>query len=65
MELTVNGQPQSCVFENVRELLTSMDIVPDTVVVELNGKILPSTDFAITKLKEGDNLEIVQFVAGG
>lgn len=65
MEITVNGNSAFGDYETVAELLKERDLDPKLVVVELNGKILPAADYNATKLKEGDTVEIVQFVAGG
>lgn len=65
MEVIINGNTEFGDYSTVAELLNARNILPNTVVVELNGKILPATDFAITTLKEGDSLEIIEFVAGG
>lgn len=64
MEIIINGESEAGDYSTVAELLTSRDLDPKLVVVELNGKILPKTDYD-QPLKEGDALEIVQFVAGG
>lgn len=65
MEIVINGTTESGDFSTVQEVLEKRDISLKTVVVELNGKILPAADYASRKLAEGDTLEIVQFVAGG
>ena len=35
------------------------------VAVELNGEILPKTQYESTVLQDGDSVEIVSFVGGG
>jgi thiamine biosynthesis protein ThiS len=35
------------------------------VLVELNGRAVPRTDFSAIKLDEGDAVEIVRMVGGG
>ncbi len=37
----------------------------DRVAVEVNGKIVPKTEFEKTTLKDDDEVEIVCFVGGG
>ncbi|MBI4340903.1 MAG: sulfur carrier protein ThiS [Candidatus Omnitrophica bacterium] len=66
MELTVNGQRQA-VPEGLTaaQLLERRQVVPERVVVELNLAILKRAQLAGTILKEGDQVEIVQFVGGG
>lgn len=64
MNIIINGNSRTADFKNVRELLEKEDLNPDRVVVELNSKILPRDQYE-TPLKDGDVIEIVQFVAGG
>ena len=49
----------------VNELLQQLDLLPRSVVVELNGEALTPSSFDVQKLKTGDRLEIVRIVAGG
>ncbi len=65
MKITVNGSTWSGDYATANAVLARDDIDPATVVVELNGKILPAAEYKTRKLAEGDVLEIVQFVAGG
>ena len=37
----------------------------EKIAVELNGEILPKASYDKTMLKDGDHLEVVQFVGGG
>lgn len=38
---------------------------PQRIAVELNGKILPKSQYNDAVLKDGDVVEIVNFVGGG
>ena len=40
-------------------------INPQRIAVELNGEILPKSQYGVTVLKDGDVVEIVNFVGGG
>ena len=40
-------------------------INPQRIAVELNGEILPKAQYSNTVLKDGDIVEIVNFVGGG
>lgn len=64
MDIIVNGDNAAGDFSNIHELLQKEDLDPKLVVVELNGKVLPKEDYN-QPLKDGDVVEIVQFVAGG
>ena len=66
MELMVNGECRSLPDgTTVAQLLEQLQIVPERVVVEVNLTILKRAQQADTVLKEGDQVEIVQFVGGG
>lgn len=66
MELTINGQKESCPNGiSVAEMLRLREHDPQRVVVELNGNIVPAGAFVDTPLQDGDAIEIVQFVGGG
>lgn len=64
--LTVNGNTvQSSTGIALTQFLESVDLVPQQVVVELNGQALSPHEFQQTLLNDGDRLEIVNIVAGG
>lgn len=65
MDLKVNGEAKSVVISSLYDLVTDMGLDPSRVAVELNGGIVPRSDFKETVLKNGDSLEIVHFVGGG
>jgi thiamine biosynthesis protein ThiS len=49
----------------IGELLARLDIDPRRVAVEHNLAILKRTAFAETIVRDGDEIEIVNFVGGG
>ncbi len=66
MELIVNGEKRTMADGlTVSHLLTELQIIPERVVVELNLTILKRAQQASTVLRQGDEVEIVQFVGGG
>jgi sulfur carrier protein len=50
---------------HLQELVADLGLKGDRVAVELNGTIVPRTEWGATRLAEGDRLEIVHFVGGG
>jgi thiamine biosynthesis protein ThiS len=66
MRLTVNGEtrevPDSA---TLADLLASLGIDARRVAVERNREIAPRSQWSEIALREGDQLEIVQFVGGG
>ena len=66
MNITLNGKDKS--LNNVitiTDLLTSLELTPETVVVELNTTILQPDSYHSAKLAESDQVEIIRFVGGG
>lgn len=66
MRLTVNGEVREAADSaTIADLLASLGIEKGRVAVEYNREIAPRSQWAAIALREGDNLEIVQFVGGG
>jgi thiamine biosynthesis protein ThiS len=49
----------------IAQLLEELKLNPQTVVCELNLKIIKRADYPATTLSEGDQLEILQMMGGG
>lgn len=66
MDLRINGQNKHCSEPlNLVQLLEQLELTPERVVVELNREILTAGKHADIQLKDGDTLELIQFVGGG
>ncbi|MCY4182117.1 MAG: sulfur carrier protein ThiS [Gammaproteobacteria bacterium] len=66
MELIVNGEPRSLPAPlSVAGLLGELGMTGRRIALELNGEILPRSEFGQTMLSGGDTLEIVQAIGGG
>lgn len=66
MIVHINGEEREIAAGlSVAQLLEELGIRPGRVVVELNRNVLSRDGFGATSLKEGDTVEIVQFVGGG
>jgi thiamine biosynthesis protein ThiS len=64
--LLVNGEEREIeAGATVSSLLESLDLVPGTVVVERNRKIVERSRYEEVLLEDGDRLELVHFVGGG
>ena len=66
MTIRLNGEP----FElpgplTVSELLSRLQIDARRVAVELNLEVLKRATFDTATVKEGDEVEVVNFVGGG
>ncbi len=66
MQLVLNGKETDVADTvTIQSLLEGNNIPPEAVVVELNGNIVPGSEFGTTRLNEGDHLEVLRFVGGG
>ena len=63
--ITVNGKSVRLTKCNLIEYLKEQGYHTQRVVAELNGKIIPKSEYENTALKEGDVLEVLSFVGGG
>jgi thiamine biosynthesis protein ThiS len=70
MKLQVNGEERTFAEPaaadlTLSSLIESLGMKPDRVAIELNREIAPRDRWSQIALKDGDRLEIVQFVGGG
>lgn len=66
IELTVNGRRLELEAETgLVDYLGAIGVDPRAVAVEVNGRILDRSEFAATRLRAGDQVEIVRMVGGG
>lgn len=64
--VSANGQPREVQRgSTIADLLRAATVTPAHVVVQMDGIIVPRSEFAQTILKEGNVLEIVTLVGGG
>ena len=50
---------------SIQDLIRKFKLKENKIAVELNGVILPKKFFSSKKIKDKDNIEIVQFIGGG
>lgn len=50
---------------SVEQLMVFLGLNPETVVAELDGRILSRPEYAVTQLADGATLELIRFVGGG
>ncbi|MEQ9144571.1 MAG: sulfur carrier protein ThiS [Parvibaculaceae bacterium] len=66
MTLTINGERHT--FDGpltIAGLLVKLGLDPQKLAVEHNLEIVPRSTYAEVNVKDGDTLELVQFVGGG
>ena len=61
----INGEEKNVQGKTVASYLNENGYDIKRVAVELNGDILPKSQYEGTALKDGDSVEIVSFVGGG
>lgn len=67
MEISINGNIRQFDSENmtISALVVTLNLTGKRLAIEKNGEIVPRSQFAETKLQDGDKLEIVGAVGGG
>jgi sulfur carrier protein len=66
MNITLNGEPHAIESgTSLQQLLDTLDVNCDALVVQHNDDIVARTQFSDTSLEDGDTLELVRFVGGG
>lgn len=66
MNITCNGE-QRTVDNNIslNDLVLTLELNPQSLVAEVNGKIVEHPKFPDQILNEGDSIELIRFVGGG
>jgi sulfur carrier protein len=66
MRVLVNGEPMELPEGlSVEALLEQLKVKREYTAVALNREITPKTQYADTRLKDGDKVEIVRPMGGG
>lgn len=66
ISIHLNGEPHTAhEGQTILDLLRSLEIEPERVAIELDRRIVKQPNWASTELREGAQIEIVQFVGGG
>ena len=66
MYVTINGnQTELDDDSSLQQLLQQLKIGEGRIAIELNGEIIPRSQFQQQLLSKGDRVEIVQAIGGG
>ena len=66
MTVRLNGEQRECREEmTLADLVAELGLGTKRIAVEVNRDIIPREDYALCRLKTGDEIEIVHFVGGG
>ena len=64
--IMVNGvRHEAAGTETLAELLAKLKLNAQYLAVAVNNKVIPKSEYSLTKIKEGDALEIIHAVGGG
>jgi sulfur carrier protein len=63
--VTVNGERREIAAQTVDALLSELDYAGTQVAIAVNFDVLPKSRWADTKLKSGDEIEIISPRQGG
>ena len=63
--ITVNGEKKNADGQTVEEYLLQTNYSRSRIAVEINGEIVPKSQYESTAFYDGDTVEIVGFVGGG
>ena len=65
-EITVNGKTKTLLAElSLSDLLQDLGMTKGRIAVELNGHIVPRSQFSSKTINNLDSIEIVQAIGGG
>ncbi len=66
MTVVINGEERLLVEgRTIADLLAELRLGGRRIAVEMNRDIVPRAEYASRPIRDGDRIEIVQFVGGG
>ena len=65
MKIVVNSKEIDSRSTFISELIEELGLKDRVMAVALNMEIVKKDEWQTTKIKEGDNLELLEFVGGG
>jgi sulfur carrier protein len=66
MQITLNDQiVEIKAGETIFSIIEKFSFSEEKIAIELDGEIIPKSEFSVTKLKSGSVVEVVEFVGGG
>jgi thiamine biosynthesis protein ThiS len=64
--IQLNGEPYTIEGDSrLTTLIERLKMKPSRIAVELNHEVVPKAEHARVVLKDGDHLELINFVGGG
>jgi thiamine biosynthesis protein ThiS len=63
--ITLNGSPREAAGLSLEDLLKAEGFNKSQIAVGLNGHVAPKDEYHLLKIKDGDEVEVFQFMGGG
>jgi len=65
MDIVINGTTETVPARTIADLVACKGLAAESLVVELNQRIVKQEQWPQTRLQAGDRLELLSFVGGG
>jgi len=67
VQIQINGEQREFAQSSIAlsELIEQLSLTPQRIAIEVNRQIIRRADWKSTNIRDGDRVEIVQFVGGG
>jgi sulfur carrier protein len=65
MKLIINGNETETMASTISSLLEELHILPGRIAIEVNNSVIKRAGHSSYLFKDGDVVEIVNFVGGG
>ncbi len=65
MEIFLNGKQVQTDSRNLADLTSEQHLQAESLIIEVNGTIIPEKEWNIYPLSPGDRVEFLHFVGGG
>lgn len=65
MAVTINGEEINAAGKTLADHLKEAGYDMRGIAIERNGEIVPRSRYDVTRLQDGDKIEVVHCVAGG
>lgn len=65
IQMIINGKKKSVDASTLSELVKELGLTSDSLVIELNRKIVKQEKWIATELQKDDVVELLSFVGGG
>jgi len=65
VKINLNGKPVEAKSRTLELLIPEHGFNPEALIVEVNSELIKKENWAKTVIREGDTLELLNFVGGG